>query len=159
MAITMRWMMLALVLSTVLGTAGAALAAENWPDSVDRYVAEVRKTLQTTDMDGYLAAVKSPSGAVLLDVREDDEFKAGHVPGAVNIPRGLLEFRIWRQLGYPTQVDTGRKIYVQCRTGGRATLAAKQLKDIGFTNVTAVIMNFEEWEKKGHPVVTAASKR
>lgn len=158
MAVTTRWLKTALVISTLLGIASPALAAENWPDSIDRYVVEVRKTLQTTDIDGYLAAVKNPNGAVLLDVREDDEFKAGHVPGAVNIPRGLLEFRIWRQLGYPSQVDMGRKIYVQCRTGGRATLATKQLKDIGFTNVIAVVMNFEEWEKKGHPVVRAASK-
>lgn len=158
MAVTTRWLKTALVISTLLGIASPALAAENWPDSIDRYVVEVRKTLQTTDIDGYLAAVKNPNGAVLLDVREDDEFKAGHVPGAVNIPRGLLEFRVWRQLGYPAQVDMGRKIYVQCRTGGRATLATKQLKDIGFTNVIAVVMNFEEWEKKGHPVVRAASK-
>jgi rhodanese-related sulfurtransferase len=91
-------------------------------------------------------------GAVLLDVREDHEFKGGHVPGAVHIPRGLLEFRIWKLLGYPAQVDMDRKIYVQCMTGGRATLAAKQLQDIGFTNVIAVIMNFEEWKKKGNPL-------
>jgi len=103
-------------------------------------------------MDGYLAAVKNPDGAVLLDVREEGEFKAGHVPGAINIPRGLLEFRIWKQLGYPARVETGRKIYVQCQTGGRATLATKQLQDIGFTNVIAAIMNFEEWRKRGNPL-------
>jgi len=103
-------------------------------------------------MDGYLAVVTKPDG-VLLDVREDDEFKSGHVPGAMNIPRGLLEFRIWRALGYPAVVDTGRRIYVQCRTGGRATLAAKHLQDIGFTNVVEVIMTIDDWEKKGHPFV------
>jgi len=102
-------------------------------------------------MAGYLAVVKDPGGALLLDVREDDEFKAGHIPGTVNIPRGVLEFRIWRLLGYPQPVDTGRRIYVQCRTGGRATLATKQLKDIGFTNVTAVIVELAEWQKAGHP--------
>jgi rhodanese-related sulfurtransferase len=48
-------------------------------------------------------------GAVLLDVREDHEFKGGHVPGAVHIPRGLLEFRIWKLFGYPEQVDMNRK--------------------------------------------------
>jgi rhodanese-related sulfurtransferase len=104
-------------------------------------------------MDGYLAAVKSPNGALLLDVREDGEFKTGHVPGTINIPRGMLEFLIWKQLGYPTQVDTSRRIYVQCRTGGRATLATKQLQDVGFTNVIAVIMNMEEWQQKGNPLV------
>ena len=124
----------------------------DWPDSVNQHVMQIRKKIKTTDMDGYLAAVKSPNGALLLDVREESEFKAGHVPGTVNVPRGLLEFRIWKQLGFPSNVDMSRKIYVQCQTGGRATLAAKQLQDIGFTNVIAVIMNFEEWQKKGNPL-------
>jgi rhodanese-related sulfurtransferase len=44
-----------------------------------------------------------------------------------------------------------KKIFVQCRTGGRATLAAADLKKIGFKNVTAVIMDIQEWEKKGNP--------
>ena len=54
---------------------------------------------------------------------------------------------------YPTIVDTKRKIFVRCMTGGRATLATKQLSDVGFTNVVAVIMNFGEWSKKGNPLV------
>ena len=147
-------------LLTVLGISVPVEAAMNtdWPASVDAYVAQVRKKLKTTDMDGYLAAVKNPSGHLLLDVREAEEFKAGHVPGATNVARGLLEFRIWKQLGYPSKVDKGRKIYVQCQTGGRATLAAKQLQDIGFTDVIAVIMDFEEWKKKSHPLVTEESK-
>ena len=151
----MRRLGIAAILLTILGMSPPVLAemSRNWPDSVDQYVSHIRKTVQTTDMDGYLAAVKSPNEQLLLDVREEEEFKAGHVPGAVNIPRGLLEFRIWKQLGHPAQVDTGRKIYVQCQTGGRATLATKQLQDIGFTNVIAVIMNFEDWQKKGNPLV------
>jgi rhodanese-related sulfurtransferase len=138
----------------ILGISTPVLADMNmqWPESVNQFVAQVRKAIQTTDIDGYLAAVKNPNGALLIDVREEGEFRVGHVPGAVNIPRGLLEFRIWKQLGFPTQVDMNRKIYVQCQTGGRATLATKQLQDIGFTNVIAVIMNFEEWQKKGNPL-------
>ena len=128
-------------------------AAENWPDSVDQYVAQVRKTIHTTDMDGYLAVVNNPNGALLVDVREETEFKTGHVPGAVNVSRGRLEFRIWKPLGYPGKVEMNRKIYVQCATGGRATLAARQLNDIGFTNVTAVVMELADWPKKGHPFV------
>ncbi len=151
-----------IVLMAVAAPAGVAVSSLNaparaamamdWPESVTQYVLQIRKTVKTTDMEGYLAAVKNPNGVLLLDVREDEEFKAGHVPGAVNIPRGLLEFRIWKQLGFPSNVDMSRKIYVQCQTGGRATLATKQLQDIGFTNVIAVIMNFEEWQKKGNPL-------
>ena len=148
----LRKLVVSAALLTVIGFSTPVLASENWPDSVDQYVLLIRKSVKTADMDGYLAAVKCPNGAVLLDVREDDEFKAGHVPGAVNIPRGLLEFRIWKLFGYPAQVDMTRMIYVQCQTGGRATLATKQLQDIGFTNVIAVVMNFEDWKKKGNPL-------
>jgi rhodanese-related sulfurtransferase len=129
------------------------LAAENWPDSFGAYVAQVRTTIKTTDMEGYLAVLKNPAGAVLIDIREENEYKAGHIPGTVHIPRGLLEFQIWKQLGHPKPVDMAAKIYVQCRTGGRATLAAASLKQLGFTNVTAVVMNIEDWEKKSYPYV------
>ena len=148
----LRKFSVAIALFTIVGISTPALASENWPGSIDQYVLQIRKSVKTADMDGYLTAVKNPNGASLLDVREDDEFKAGHVPGAVHIPRGLLEFRIWKRLGYPAQVDMNRRIYVQCMTGGRATLATKQLQDIGFTNAIAVIMNFEDWKKKGHPL-------
>jgi rhodanese-related sulfurtransferase len=43
-------------------------------------------------------------------------------------------------------------IYVQCRTGGRATLATNDLQKIGFTNVTAVMMEIQDWEKKGNSI-------
>ena len=132
--------------------------AENWPDSIDQYVAQIRQTIDTTDMDGYLAAVKNPNGALLLDVRDENEFKTGHVPGAINVSRGRLEFRIWKPLGYPDKVDMNRKIYVQCATGGRATLAARQLKDIGFANVTAVVMELVDWQTKGHPFIKEEAK-
>ena len=145
----------AVVFPTAFGASPPVPAAGpmTWPDSVNQLVAQVRMTIRTTDMEGYLVAVSNPDGALLLDVREDAEFRSGHVPGAVNIPRGLLEFRIWTQLGYPAKVNMERKIFVQCQTGSRATLATKQLQDIGFTNATAVIMSFEEWQQKGNPVL------
>jgi len=135
-----------------------SFAAENWPDSVDQYVAQVRKTVDTSDMDSYLTVVKNPNGALLLDVRDENELISGHVPGTVNVSRGRLEFRIWKLLGHPNKVDMNRKIYVQCASGGRATLAAKQLKDIGFTNVTAVVMELADWQKLGYPFARDESK-
>jgi rhodanese-related sulfurtransferase len=131
-------------------------AAENWPDSVNEYIAQVRKTVDTTDMEGYLAVVKNPNGALLIDVRDPDEFRSGHVPGTINVSRGRLETQIWRPLGFPAKIDLNRKIFVQCASGSRATLAAKQLKDIGFTNVTAVAMTLADWQKRGYPFVDGA---
>jgi rhodanese-related sulfurtransferase len=133
-------------------------AAENWPDFIDQFVAQVRQTVDTTDVDGYLSVVRNPKGALLVDVREENEYKEGHVPGTINVSRGRLEFRIWKPLGYPEKVDMNRKIFVQCANGGRSTLAAKQLSDIGFTNVTAVLMTIADWKKKGYPFVTDEPK-
>ena len=78
----LRKLSVAVALLTIVGISTPVLASENWPDSIDQYVMQIRKSVKTADMDGYLAAVKNPNGAVLLDVREDEEFKAGHVPGA-----------------------------------------------------------------------------
>lgn len=55
-------------------------------------VAEAKARIHEIDLDSADAAIRNAD--VLLDVREADEFHAGHIPGAVNIPRGLLEFRL-----------------------------------------------------------------
>lgn len=141
----------AIVLLSALAIGAPAFAAENWPDSFGTYLSKVQKTVKTADVDGYLAAVKNPNGAMLIDVREPSEYAAGHVTGTVNIPRGLLEFQIWKKMGYPKPVNTKTRIYVQCATGGRATLATADLKKIGFTNVIAVVANTADFEKKGFP--------
>jgi rhodanese-related sulfurtransferase len=141
----------ALCLLAVLAAAPAQ-ADPRWPDVVDRHVEAVRATIRTMDLDGFRAVVDDPRGALLIDVREADEVARGRIPGTTHVPRGLVEFRIWTLLGHPAPVDTARVIYVQCQTGNRATLAARQLQDVGFSNVTAVVMDFAEWERRGHPV-------
>jgi rhodanese-related sulfurtransferase len=143
---------------TLLACGQAAFSAENWPDSFDQYVLQVRKTVDTIDMEGFLAVVKNPNGALLVDVRDESEVKAGHIPGTINLTRGRLETTIWKVLGYPKTVDLNRKIYVHCASGTRATLAARQLKDIGFTNVTAVVMPLVDWQRKGYPFVKDEAK-
>ena len=161
-----RKLSLAVVVFSAFAVAVPAFAAPqapagpNYPDTVTNYVKSVRKTVKTTDMAGYLAAVKDPKGALLLDVREPEEYQSGHIPGTVNIPRGLLEFAIYKQLGFPKKtVDTSQTIYVQCRTGGRATLATDSLKKIGFTNPVAVVMDIADWEKAGNPWVKPAAMK
>jgi len=135
----------------VIAPAAAQTPAPAWPPIVTQHVLAVRKTIETVDMAGYLAAVKDPKGALIVDIREPAEYAAGHVPGSINIPRGLLEFQIYKAMGYPNKVDTSRTIYVQCQTGGRATLATAALKEIGFSHPIAVVMDWAEWVKKGYP--------
>jgi rhodanese-related sulfurtransferase len=133
-------------------------APPNWPESIDARIAEARKAVDTIDMEAYVAVVKNPNGALLVDVREGEEYDLGSIPGTINVSRGLLEMRIWKPLGYPGTVDMNRKIYVSCASGGRAVLATKTLKDIGFTNVTAAPFNLVEWQKKGYPFKSVEQK-
>lgn len=83
------------------------------------------------------------AGTVLLDVREPAEFATGHLPGAVNIPRGVLEFEIAAHPAVanvtdPALADRAREIVIYCRSGGRAALAALALQELGFTAVSSV---------------------
>ena len=83
----------------------------------------------------------------MLDVRTPEEFKAGHLPKAVNIPRGTLEFMIGKH--YP-QKDL--EIVVYCRTDARAALSAKTLSEMGYTNVKNLKGAFKAWGEAGYPI-------
>ena len=84
---------------------------------------------------------------VLLDVRVPEEYAAGHLPKAVNIPRGQLEFVIGRL--YPNE-DTEMVLY--CRMGGAAALCTKALMDMGYTNVKNCKGAFRTWGESGYPI-------
>lgn len=84
---------------------------------------------------------------LLLDVRTEAEFKAGHIPGARWIPRGKIEFHIAQ-----TVRDADAEIIVYCRTGSRAALAKKALDSQGYNNVAAH-RGFETWSEAGKSVV------
>lgn len=131
----------------------AAVEKAEYPPQVKEMVLETRKLVTTIDMDGFRKVVDNPQGALIVDVREPKEFAAGHVPGAINVPRGVIEFKIWKHVGFPDKTDYDKKMYLYCKTGGRCTMAAKSLQDLGFTNVTTAVMMLADWQKAGHPVV------
>lgn len=110
-----------------------------------------QKHVRTIGMDEYRKLVDHPGSALIVDVREPQEFAAGHIPGAINIPRGLINSQIWNHVGAPEKADMEKPIILQCQTGRRATLAAQTLQELGFTHTTAVIMNLDDWQKSGHP--------
>jgi len=89
------------------------------------------------------------SADVLVDVREADEFTAGHVPGAVHISRGLLEFKFSAN---PALQARDLNILVYCKTSGRAALAAAALQDMGYLNVRSISGGFDSWAAAGKPV-------
>lgn len=87
---------------------------------------------------------------VLLDVREADEYAAGHLPGAVHASRGMLEFKLSAN---PALASRDLKVVLYCKTSGRAALAAAAMKDMGYLNVKSITGGFDGWVAAGKPVV------
>lgn len=84
---------------------------------------------------------------ILIDVREPREYKRGHIVKAINIPRGVLEFKIGRVVP-----DKNSKIIIYCKVGGRGSLAAKSLKILGYKDVVNVNGGWTGWVKANYPV-------
>lgn len=80
----------------------------------------------------------------LVDVRERDEFVQGHIPDAVFIPRGFLELQIEQH-----QADRHKPVVVYCAGGVRSALAARNLKEMGYTNTISLIGGFNGWKNAG----------
>jgi molybdopterin/thiamine biosynthesis adenylyltransferase/rhodanese-related sulfurtransferase len=88
------------------------------------------------------------AGAVVVDVREADEWSQGHVPGAVFIPRGFLELRVEEKVP-----DKAREVVVYCAGGTRSALGAKTLEQLGYSRVASMAGGFTRWKEAGLPVL------
>ncbi|MFC7301778.1 rhodanese-like domain-containing protein [Cognatiluteimonas weifangensis] len=98
-----------------------------------------------------------PQPSVLIDVREPAEFQTGHLAGAVNIPRGVLEFQVEAHpavanVSDPALAHKTQAIVLYCRTGGRAALAALSLQQMGFTQACSLAGGIDGWIAAGLPV-------
>lgn len=142
----------ALSLGTCLIAQTAAAPAPTYPPSIGQLVAKTKAEVKPISMADFKALYDQKGTGLLIDVRNENEFEEGHIAGAVNVPRGLLEFKLWKLVGFPDKTDVNTKITVYCASGGRAALSTKTLRDLGFTNVTAVDLKFEDWKKAGYPV-------
>ena len=95
---------------------------------------------------------------VLIDVREPAEFETGHIPGAINIPRGVLEFQVdahpaVANVSDPALSHKERPVVLVCRTGGRAALSAVNLQRLGFADVRSIAGGVTAWGEAGLPLV------
>lgn len=97
------------------------------------------------------AKAQSLVGTVpLLDVREPSEYAAGCLPGAVNIPRGVLEFKI----GSLPEYNPDATLLIYCQSGGRSALAVEALKKMGYNKAVSLAGGFKLWQDSGLPVTT-----
>ena len=110
-------------------------------------VSEAKRMIREIVPEELVARQKAGGAFVLLDVREADEFAAGRIPGAVNLPRGLLELDISKVVRAPETM-----IICNCGGGGRSALAARTLGAMGYENVASLAGGFKAWVGKDLPV-------
>ncbi len=103
---------------------------------------------EISEIDATHARDRIESGdPVVVDVREQDEWDEGHIPGAVHVPRGHLESRIER-----LAPDAAHPVVVYCSAGNRSAFAAKTLTELGYEDVVSLAGGFTDWKRNGFPV-------
>jgi rhodanese-related sulfurtransferase len=113
----------------------------------EKLVAEAKKNI--TEISPAEAAAKQKNGeAVIVDVRDQDEWDEGHIPDAVHLSRGTIELEIEDM--FP---DPGGAIICHCGGGGRSALAAQSLQKMGYKNVRSMAGGLKAWKTAGLPVV------
>lgn len=113
----------------------------------NKLVEEAKKNVQEISPND--AAEKQISGAaVIIDVRDKEEWEAGHIPGAENLTRGTIELDIEEKVPDPNAM-----IIVHCGGGGRSALAAESLQRMGYKNVRSMAGGFKAWRALRLPTV------
>lgn len=118
------------------------------PPVVKEMVAKAKNSIKKVSAAEVKAMIDKKDKVIILDVRDPQEFAAGHLPGAVNISRGTLEFVVFNKIQ-----DQNAQIIVYCKTAARSALATKTLNDLGYKNAALMDAAFEDWIKAGYPVV------
>lgn len=104
---------------------------------------------RVTEVPTAEAAAAVREADVLIDVREESEFAAGHIPGAIHASRGMLEFKLSSN---PALQARDLKVVLYCKTSGRAALAAVAMHEMGYLNVRSIAGGFDAWVAAGQPV-------
>ena len=132
----------ALVLSGCIGITGTPAGA---PPFAGQPASPDPMSLSDTIDVGTLRAVQSDPNVVVLDVREQAEYDAGHIPGVRLIPLGQVAARL-------NEIPKDKTVIVTCRTGNRSAEAARILREKGYTNIHNMAGGIVAWEKARYPV-------
>jgi rhodanese-related sulfurtransferase len=141
---TNRIVMITLGLIVVSMVASGVLFADGMT-SAD-LLAEAKSNIQTVSVT-EAKDLFDQGGYLFIDVREPNETAMGTIPGAIQIPRGLLEFRIAN-----TVEDQNANIVVYCKSGGRSSLATYTLVRMGYDNAVSMDGGWGAWEEAAYPV-------
>src|SRR6266478_346562 len=112
---------------------------------------EARQVVPEEGPEELSRRLRAGEQIAVIDVRDPDEYRDGHIEGATNISRGFLEFRIGAAV-----TDPKTPMVVYCQSGLRSVLAAKSLRELGYTTVVNLKGGFQKWAQSGLPVVKDA---
>jgi len=106
---------------------------------------------RVTEVSADDVAALSEGAVLLLDVREPGELQAGFLPGAIHVPRGMLEVKADQAMPPHDSrlADRDQPIIAYCASGARSLLAASTLMDMGFTNIKSMAGGFAAWQQQG----------
>jgi rhodanese-related sulfurtransferase len=110
-------------------------------------VNESRKRVRETNVDEVKARLDRGEKLVLVDVREESEFAADHLPGAIHLSKGVLERDIEQRVP-----DLNTPLVLYCGGGYRSALAADSLLKMGYKNVLSMNGGIRAWREKGFPL-------
>lgn len=115
-------------------------------------VMEARQRIQNLTAAQVEAEI-ARGGVTVVDIREAEELASGMLPGAVHVPRGLLEFRAEpTSPAYRGELKKGSRIILYCASGGRSALAADILQQMGYTNVAHLDGGLKMWVAEGNAI-------
>ncbi|WP_415835477.1 rhodanese-like domain-containing protein, partial [Corallococcus soli] len=109
-------------------------------------LSEVKKEIREVSHEHVRHLLDAGTAVKLIDVREGDEYAGGRLPGALHIPRGYLELRIEEQAGRDEEV------ILYCAGGTRSALAARTLRELGYTRVASLAGGYNRWSDAAFPV-------
>ena len=115
--------------------------------STSQIIEEVKKEIPEVSVEeAQKEKTESGDDVVLLDVRDEDEYRAGYIPDAVHVTRGMLEFSIEDEVP-----DRDKRVIVYCAAGMRSLLAAKSLRELGYTDSVSMAGGYRDWSASGLP--------
>jgi rhodanese-related sulfurtransferase len=132
----------------IIGLCFAACATQNYGSAVrtsDQMVKEAKASIKEVSVNDVKRMIDNKDKIIILDVRDKEEFETGYIPGAINLSRGMLEFKINTLIP-----DKSATIVVYCGVDLRGPLATETLNEMGYKNAVNIDGGLKAWKAAGY---------